>query len=218
VPTEPTEAEIEQAILAALEPTGDDLVRWTPIRDRLPGEFWAKNRAFERLRCRGDIYAMKMWGTPYVCLGDEMDREIARRAAAEGGSAVGTPTCDDNSDAEDAMQSGYAPRGPSTALVGGLVAGAIAVYLAAPASADYDAPGYIDALNKEGLISGPYGGSAHQFENSDAALWTGMWVCRNVEQGRSRDSIVYDLDHGDGMEMNATDAAIIYDTATTFLC
>lgn len=78
-PPEPTAEEIENAILAALEPSGEELVRWTPIRDRIPGTFWQKTEAHERLRSRGDLGVMKIWGTPYVWLGDDADREIARK-------------------------------------------------------------------------------------------------------------------------------------------
>lgn len=107
----------------------------------------------------------------------------------------------------------------ATALAGGLAAGAFAVCLAAPASADYDYAGYINAIQEAGLMAGPYGDdSGHQFPSESSALWTGMSVCRSVEQGQSRDSILYDLDHGEGMSMNATDAVVIYDAATTFLC
>lgn len=77
--SEPTAEEIEGLILAALEQTGEELVRWTPIRDRLPGTFWEKLAAHERLRCRGELGAMKIRGTPYVWRGDEADRQIARK-------------------------------------------------------------------------------------------------------------------------------------------
>jgi hypothetical protein len=36
--TEPTEAEIESAILPALAPSGENLVPWAKVRDHLPGE------------------------------------------------------------------------------------------------------------------------------------------------------------------------------------
>jgi hypothetical protein len=41
-----------------------------------------------------------------------------------------------------------------------------------------------------------------------------MWVCRQVEQGRSRDSIVYELRHGEGLMPSSYNAPIIYDAAT----
>jgi hypothetical protein len=95
---------------------------------------------------------------------------------------------------------------------GGLADGALAVGLAAPASADYDTAGYIDAVNKAGLIS------PSKFTDASDALWTGVWVCKQVEQGRSRDSIVYDLSHGEGMLLSSYNAATLYDAATTYLC
>lgn len=78
-----TPEQIEAAILAAVEQTskrtGEELVRWTPIRDRLPGAFWQKSEAHERLRRWGDLYVIKIHGSPYVALGDDDDREIARK-------------------------------------------------------------------------------------------------------------------------------------------
>jgi hypothetical protein len=32
-----------------------------------------------------------------------------------------------------------------------------------------------------------------QFDDGPSSVSTGLWVCKEVEQGRSRDSIVYDL-------------------------
>lgn len=81
---DPTDEQIEAAILNALAPIGDKLVLWTPIRDRLPGDFWAKTEALQRLFEDGKVYLIKMWGRPYVCLGDDADAEIAARAKAEG--------------------------------------------------------------------------------------------------------------------------------------
>jgi hypothetical protein len=57
-----------------------------------------------------------------------------------------------------------------------------------------------------------------QFDDGPSSLSTGMWVCRQVEQGRSRDSIVYDLSHGEGLMPSSYNAPIIYDAATTYLC
>jgi hypothetical protein len=45
-----------------------------------------------------------------------------------------------------------------------------------------------------------------------------MWVCRQVELGRSRDSIVYELSHGEGLMPSSYNAPIIYDAATNYLC
>jgi hypothetical protein len=80
VAAEPTPEEIEALILAAIEESGEDeLVRWSPIRNAIPGDFWAVERAAERLRCRGEVGAMKIAGTPYVWRGDDADRHIARK-------------------------------------------------------------------------------------------------------------------------------------------
>ena len=106
-----------------------------------------------------------------------------------------------------------------------LVAGAIAVAVAAPASADYDTVGYINALDAAGLIDDDgdrcniVNGLCHgQFEDGPSSVPTGVWVCREVEQGRSRDSIVYELSHGEGLMPSSYNAPIIYDAATTYLC
>ena len=39
-----------------------------------------------------------------------------------------------------------------------------------------------------------------------------------VGPGRSRDSIVYDLSHGEGLMPSSYNAPIIYDAATKYLC
>ena len=92
----------------------------------------------------------------------------------------------------------------AAALAGGLAVGAIMVGLAAPASADYGTSGYITALDAAGLIDhdGDHcnivNGVRHgQFEDGPSSVSTGVWVCQQVEQGRSRDSIVYELSHGE---------------------
>ena len=40
----PTDDEIDAAILAALAPTGEELVSWATIAPRIPGGFWPKAR------------------------------------------------------------------------------------------------------------------------------------------------------------------------------
>lgn len=105
----------------------------------------------------------------------------------------------------------------AAALAGGLAAGALAVCLATPASADYDTAGYIDALEKAGVIQ-QGGDPRSHFTDGSSSLWTGVWVCQQVEQGRSRDSIVNDLYHSEGMLLSSHSAAAIYDAATTYLC
>ncbi|MGO9207225.1 MAG: hypothetical protein ACLQBX_13785 [Candidatus Limnocylindrales bacterium] len=82
---QPTAAEIDAAILAALAATGDELVCWTTIRDhRVPGEFWRKTEALLRLHWNGLVTHMQIRGRPYISLGDAVDLEIAARARAEG--------------------------------------------------------------------------------------------------------------------------------------
>ena len=104
-------------------------------------------------------------------------------------------------------------------LCGVLLTGALAVALPAPASADYDTAGYVNALEQAGLMMhGPGGDPFSQFEDIGSAVWTGMSVCRSVAQGQSRDSIVYGLNHGEGMQMSYVGAVAIYDAATTYLC
>lgn len=105
------------------------------------------------------------------------------------------------------------------------VAAVIALGNAAPASADYDTVGYVNALDAGGLIDhdGDHcniiNGVCHgQFDDGPSSLSTGMWVCRQVDQGRSRDSIVYELSHGEGLMPSSYNAPIIYDAATKYLC
>lgn len=111
------------------------------------------------------------------------------------------------------------------ALAGGLAAGAIAVGLATPASADYDTSGYVNAMDAARLIDHDgdpcniVDGFCHgQFDHGPSSVSTGVWVCQQVEQGRSRDSIVYDLSHCEGLMPSSYNAPIIYDAATTYLC
>ena len=99
------------------------------------------------------------------------------------------------------------------------------VALAAPAQADYDTSGYINALDAAGLIDHDgdpcniIDGLCHgQFDDGPSSVSTGVWVCKEVEQGRSRDSIVYNLSHGEGLMPSSYNAPIIYNAATTHLC
>ncbi|AEF35375.1 hypothetical protein JDM601_1375 [Mycolicibacter sinensis] len=109
----------------------------------------------------------------------------------------------------------------------GVAAFAIAIGLASPtsASAGGDTKGYIKALDAAGLMS--HGGSTcniidgichGQFPDGPAALQTGMRVCRQVQNGQSRASIVYELSHGEGLMPSSYNAPIIYDAATKYLC
>lgn len=112
----------------------------------------------------------------------------------------------------------------------GLAAGSLAFGLAPRASADYDTMAYGDALRAAGLIdrdghpcNGPHDRGTgedcrYQFDDVVEAVWTGTWVCREVEQGRSRATIEYNLSHGDGLRVSHVDAPTVYDAATMHLC
>lgn len=58
----------------------------------------------------------------------------------------------------------------------------------------------------------------YQFDDVVDAVWTGTWICRQVQQGQSRNSIEYDISHGDGLSVSSLDAPTAYDAATTHLC
>lgn len=103
------------------------------------------------------------------------------------------------------------------AVLAALAAGSVALGQASPAAADYDTTGYVNALEQAELIV-PGGDPKYEFRDGDSALFTGNWVCQQVQQGRSRDDIVNDLDHSDGMLLSPQDAGVIYDAATTYLC
>ena len=100
--------------------------------------------------------------------------------------------------------------------------------MAAPASADPasgDAAGYIGMLELAGLIDHDgdpcniVNGLCHgQFDDGPSSIPTGTWVCQQIEQGRSRDSIVYELSHGEGLMPSSYNAPVIYDAADAFLC
>ncbi|MEZ0341756.1 hypothetical protein ACAG25_17455 [Mycobacterium sp. pV006] len=82
--TEPTDDEIDAAILREIDASRDEFVPWALIRERVPGSFWRKGEALARLFCDGRVYAIKNRGRNYVALGDEHDIEIAKRRKAEG--------------------------------------------------------------------------------------------------------------------------------------
>jgi len=109
--------------------------------------------------------------------------------------------------------------------VGVAFSAALAVGMAAPASAESDPAGYVAMLEIAGLIDhdgdrcNMVNGLCHgQFEDGPSAIPTGTWVCEQIEQGRSQDSITYDLSHGEGLMPSSYNAPVIYDAATAFLC
>jgi Protein of unknown function (DUF732) len=110
-------------------------------------------------------------------------------------------------------------------LIVALGAGVLSLGTAAPAAADNDTRGYVKALDAAGLIDHDgktcniVNGVCHpQYDDLFSAVSTGSWVCKQVEQGRSRSSIVYDLSHGEGLMPSSYNAPIIYNAATTYLC
>jgi hypothetical protein len=111
------------------------------------------------------------------------------------------------------------------AAVGSLAGAAIAVVFAASAAADYDTVGYVNALDAAGLIDHDgnpcniIDGLCHgQFDDGPSSVSTGEWVCRQVGQGTTRESVVYQLSHGEGLMPSSYNAPIIYDAATSHLC
>lgn len=82
--TEPTDDEIDAAILREIDSSRDEFVSWAVIRERVPGSFSRKTEALTRLFCDGRIYVIKSRGCNYVARGDEYDVEIVKRRKAEG--------------------------------------------------------------------------------------------------------------------------------------
>jgi Protein of unknown function (DUF732) len=111
------------------------------------------------------------------------------------------------------------------ALIGGVLLATLAIGTAAPASADGDTDGYVSMLELAGLIDHDgdpcniVNGLCHgQFEDGPSSIPTGTWVCQQIEHGRSQDSIVDELSHGEGLMPSSYNAPVIYDAATAFLC
>jgi hypothetical protein len=113
--------------------------------------------------------------------------------------------------------------------MGAVLLTALGVGLAAPASADPpsadDAAGYVAMLEIAGLIDhdgdrcNMVNGLCHgQFDDGPSSIPTGTWVCSQIEEGRSRDSITYELSHGEGLMPSSYNAPVIYDAADAFLC
>ena len=102
---------------------------------------------------------------------------------------------------------------------------AVLLLLAPPASAD-DVSGYVIAMEKAELIdhdSDPYhcndqGRCYGQFDDADASLQTGRWVCSQLQGGKPRDLLVEWLSNGEGLMPSTYSAPIIVDAAKTHLC
>ncbi|OBB38023.1 hypothetical protein [Mycolicibacterium fortuitum] len=67
-PVEAPDHEIDSAILAALTPTGTELVAWRSIRPGLPGLWWQHTRALTRLFESRAVYVVKIGGMNYVSM------------------------------------------------------------------------------------------------------------------------------------------------------
>ena len=117
-----------------------------------------------------------------------------------------------------------------TNIIGAVLLTTLGVIMAAPASADPppsddDAAGYVAMLELAGLIDhdgdpcNMINDLCHgQFDDGASSIPTGTWVCSQIDEGRSRDSITYELSHGEGLMPSSYNAPVIYDAADAFLC
>jgi hypothetical protein len=81
---EPTDEQIDAAILAALAETADDLQPWAAVRRRLPGPRDRKGERLIALWATGRVWLCKVRGGNFVILGDADDERNAAAAKAEG--------------------------------------------------------------------------------------------------------------------------------------
>jgi len=81
---EPTDEQIDAAILAALAETADDLQPWAAVRRRLPGPLDRKGERLIALWATGRVWLCKVGGGNFVILGDADDERNAAAAKAEG--------------------------------------------------------------------------------------------------------------------------------------
>lgn len=91
----PTQTDIEQAILAVL-PADGTLMAWRDIRPQIPGGFWEKAGALDRLHENYQVSVVKVRGRNYVRRASSWDLEIAavqRNRAAQRGWPL--PRCRD---------------------------------------------------------------------------------------------------------------------------
>ena len=91
--------------------------------------------------------------------------------------------------------------------------------------ASADRNGYINILDAAGVIDhdgnlcNMIDGLCHgQFTDAAHALTTGDWVCRQIDKGRSRGALVYELSHGEGLMPSSYNAPIIVDAAISEIC
>ena len=83
ITTEPND-EIDRAILDALRQSSAELIPWAALRRQLPGTFWDRTAALDRLWIDGKVYVVRVRGANLVALGDAHDRRMAAQAKAEG--------------------------------------------------------------------------------------------------------------------------------------
>ncbi|MCV7057752.1 hypothetical protein [Mycolicibacterium gilvum] len=83
--TEPTDEQVDAAILAALADAGrDDVHPWAAIRRRVPGSHDRKGDRLVALWLTGRVWLCKVRGRNYVALGDADDERIVAAAGAAG--------------------------------------------------------------------------------------------------------------------------------------
>ncbi|MEC4857118.1 hypothetical protein R2325_16190 [Mycobacteroides chelonae] len=90
-----TQTDIEQAILVVL-PADGTLMAWRDIRPQIPGGFWEKAGALDRLHENYRVSVVKVRGRAYVRRASSWDLEIAamqRDRAAQRGWPL--PRCRD---------------------------------------------------------------------------------------------------------------------------
>jgi hypothetical protein len=77
--TEPTDDQVDAAILAALTEGGggDDLHSWAEIRRRVPGSLDHRNERLIALWFAGRVYTIKIAGRNYVSLDDGHPRSCS---------------------------------------------------------------------------------------------------------------------------------------------
>jgi hypothetical protein len=83
-----TREQIQELILAALEPTGTVLLPWRTIRDKLPGDWYQQGEALTVLFETYQVSVVKVRGSCLVRLADPYERLAAaaeRDRAAQSG-------------------------------------------------------------------------------------------------------------------------------------
>lgn len=81
-----TDEQIAEALVAEITRLGGgdgDLVPLGRVERRVPGDWYRQGAVELRLHAEGVIDLVQVRGRPYVCLGGEMERELAAKAKAE---------------------------------------------------------------------------------------------------------------------------------------